>query len=85
MFDQENIKGCKAEKDKGIPGQAISKTLPARSFKIFLDGKRPDVANATPIEVTRGGMVNAVLPAPLMKRRKRKHTGNKSDDLIGLP
>ena len=84
MFDQEYVKGCKAEKNKGIPGQAISKSLPARSFKIFLHGERPDVTHATPIKVTRSRVVNAMLPTPLMKRREGKHTGDKSDDLIRL-
>ena len=85
LLDEKHIKRGEAEKDDRVARQAIGKAPPARCFQIFLDGQRPYISGAAPVQIARSGVVNGVLPAPMPERRERQHTRDEADNIVRLP
>src|SRR4051812_40461156 len=80
--DQEEKQGCDYEKNDGVARQAISEALPARSLEILLHGQRPDVARAALVEVAGAGVMDRVLPTPMIIGGESKNSSDKAHEVI---
>ena len=69
----------------GVPVEAIAKPAPARQRKIFVDRQGFDIADAAPVEIARGGVVDGMGSPPEIVRRQCQHADGAPDPVIGEP
>ena len=72
------------KQDQGVAIQPIAKLGKTRGFEIFVHGKRPDITQTSTVEVARMGMVDGVLPLPMVVGREAEHSSNEAPNLIGF-
>ena len=72
------------KQDQGVAIQPIAKLGKTRGFEIFVHGKRPDITETSTVEVARMGMVDGVLPLPMVVGREAKHSSDEAPNLIGF-
>ena len=49
----------------------------------FVTMVTPENARAAPVQIARAGVVDGVLPAPMIERREGQHTGDCAQGMIG--
>jgi len=83
MLDEKQKKRRQQEEHNGIARQSIRESRPARRRQILLHRHCPDVAGAALVEVARAGVVNGMLPLPVMVGREGQDAGDKAQDVVG--
>ena len=85
LLQEEEIGGAEAEHHQRVPVEAIAKPAPARQRQIFVDRQGIDIADAAPVEIARGGVVDGMGAPPEIVRRQRQHADDAPDPVIGAP
>ena len=68
MIDQEEIEGGQHEQHQRIARQPIREATPAGRFEVLLYSHGPDIAGAALVQMSRGAMMDRMLPTPMLVR-----------------
>ena len=72
------------KEDDRIPGNPVNELFPGAGRQIFLYGHRPDIAHPAAFQITTGGVVQGVLPAPVEIRGEGQDAGDETGDVVEL-
>src|SRR5581483_10488593 len=82
ILQQENEGRTDAKHDQWIPIQPVAPAQEARSSGIFGDGQRIDIADASPVEIARGRMMNGMGTLPVLVGSEREHAEAPPDPVV---
>ena len=84
MMDYKHIERGNHEEDQRIACQTIGQSPPARRGAVFRNRQGPDIAGASLVQITRGTMMQGMLPSPMPIRREIEQTGNGAGRIVGF-
>ena len=78
LQDDEKNERSEHEQDDGVADEPIAQLQLSGRCDVLFDGQRPDIADASPVEITVGGVMACMLPTPLTVRGEGEHPGDEA-------
>jgi hypothetical protein len=79
----EEIERSQREQHQRVARHPIRQATPWRTVEVLLHGHGPDIAGAALVEMSRGAMMDRMLPSPMIVRREGQRAGDQTDEVIG--
>ena len=85
MLDEELPSRAEDQEHEEIPAQPIPHPTPTGRAQVLLDSQCLEVAEAAPVEIPEGRMVDRVRAAPVVIRHEHEHPEHRAQHVVGAP
>ena len=83
LADEEDHERGDQKKHEWIPGEAVGEFLPSRGLQAFLDRQGPDVTYAATVQIACAGVVDGMLPPPVVVGCECEKSRYESPNVVG--